>query len=130
MHKHLTTFLLSLVASAALLVGGCEHDGDDSLEMSVSASSEDVCPGETCVLDAWLIDPEDDFVAYGRDFHWSLSDPSSGYLSSDRGRTVVYHPTRFPGPDEPKFVQTVYCKYEGVFFNNHTRQKIHHLPPR
>lgn len=128
LHKHL--FLPFLAVTFAFLVGGCEHDGDDSLEMGVSASTEEVYKGETCVLHAWLVDWEDDAYAPSRAFQWSLSDPSIGYLSRDWGRDVVYHPTHFPVAPEREIVQTVYCKYEGVFFNNHTRQKIVHLPLR
>jgi len=31
---------------------------------------------------------------------------------------------------EDEFVQTVYCKYDGLVFNHHTRQKIRHLGSR
>ena len=123
--------LLPLLAiTAAFLVGGCEHNGDDSLEMSISASTEDVHKGETCTLHVWLHDWEENVLAPSRAFQWSLSDPSIGYLSRDSGHDVVYHPTRFPVAPEREIVQTVYCKYEGVFFNNHTRQKIIHRPQR
>ena len=126
----------ALLAAALLLAGGCEHSGDDSIDLTIHASSEELRAGESCSLHADLLDPYIDDRAHDDDFTWSLSDPSIGYLSSTRGRRVVYHPTRMPVAPEKELVQTVFCKFDGsVFlngsmFNHHTRQKIHHLPER
>ncbi len=116
--------LVLLVAAAFL--SGCEHDGDDSFNLTVYASNDRLHEGECCVLVAHLRD--DDSRWFGNHVTWSLSDPSIGHLSETTGRRVVYHPDRIPVAPEEDLVQTVYCKFDAPLeFSHHTRRKIHHL---
>jgi hypothetical protein len=119
-----------LLVAAAFLSGGCEHDGDDSFDLTVYASNDRLHEGECCELVAHLRDDDDDSRWFGNHVTWSLSDPSIGHLSETTGRRVFYYADRAPDATEKDFVQTVYCKYEGPVFNHHTRQKIHHLAAR
>lgn len=124
-------FLLLVVVAAAFLPG-CEHDGDDSLDLTVYASNDRLHEGERCVLVAHLRDDDaDDNIWFGDYVTWSLSDPTIGHLSGRTGRRVVYYPDRIPVAPEKELVQTVYCKYDAPLeFSHHTRRKIHHLVKR
>ncbi len=122
---------LLLLAAAAVLTGGCEHDGDDSFDLTVYASNDRLHEGERCVLVAHLRDDDDDDPWFGDYVTWTLSDPSIGHLSETTGRRVVYYPDRIPVAPEKELVQTVYCKYHApAEFSHHTRRKIHHLVER
>ena len=95
--------LLLFVAAAVLT--GCEHDGDDSFDLSVHASDDRLHKGERCELFARLLDPEDNSSPFfGDHVTWSLADPSIGHLSRTTGRRTVYHPDRFPSDPECEFV--------------------------
>ena len=124
--------LLPLLVAAALLSGGSEHNGDDSLDLSVYASNDRLHEGERCELIAHLRDEDaDDNPWFGDHVTWSLSDPSIGHLSETTGRRVVYYPDRIPVAPEKELVQTVYCKYDAPLeFSHHTRRKILHLVKR
>ena len=120
-----------LLVAAAFLSGGCEHDGDDSFDLTVYASNDRLHEGECCELVAHLRDDDDDSHWFGNHVTWSLSDPSIGHLSETTGRRVVYYPDRIPVAPEKELVQTVYCKYDAPLeFSHHTRRKIHHLVKR
>lgn len=120
-----------LLVAAAFLSGGCEHDGDDSFDLTVYASNDRLHEGECCELVAHLRDDDDDSRWFGNHVTWSLSDPSIGHLSETTGRRVFYYPDRIPVSPEKELVQTVYCKYDAPLeFSHHTRRKIHHLVKR
>ena len=122
---------LLLLVAAAFLSGGCEHDGDDSFDLTVYASNDRLHEGERCELVAHLRDDDDDSRWFGNHVTWSLSDPSIGHLSETTGRRVFYYPDRIPVSPEKELVQTVYCKYDAPLeFSHHTRRKIHHLVKR
>ena len=132
---------LLLIAAAALVVGsGCEHDDTDSYDLSIRLSTHTLRRGERCEARAHLTG-NDSFEDSDASFSWSLSDPSLGTLSNNRGRSVEYIPTRFPGPGGKAFEQTIYCKADGhlvnaIFdpdaplFNHHASQEIIQLPDR
>ena len=119
-----------LLLVAAAFLSGCEHDGDDSFDLTVHASNDRLHEGERCELVAHLRD-DDDSRWFGNHVTWSLSDPSIGHLSETTGRRVFYYPDRIPVSPEKELVQTVYCKYDAPLeFSHHTRRKIHHLVKR